>query len=101
MKLFLLLILILSVIGQLFESESEDINKSVRMVPDADEDGYGRNKKRIVNFASESAGAVVLESSVKFKGIQNLLNDHKDKYGMIECSEEKKWVVIVISEDVI
>jgi hypothetical protein len=70
-----------------------------RMVVD-DEDSASRDKRRIVNFASESAGAVVLDGSQKFQGKSNLLNDHKDKYAMIESTEEKKWVTIGISEDV-
>lgn len=53
----------------------------------------------MVNFAAQSAGAVVLESSPGSKGYHNLLNDDKDKYGISPCSE-KKWVVIGLSEDV-
>ena len=77
-----------------------DDSGDMRMVPDVDEDDVGRNvAKQVVNFASVSAGAVVLESSPKAKGYHNLLNDDKDKYGIAPCSE-KKWVVIGLSEDV-
>jgi hypothetical protein len=65
---------------------------------DEDEDGH-LGKKRQVNFASVSAGAVVLESSPKANGYHHLLNDDKDKYGISPCSE-KKWLVIGLSEDV-
>ena len=71
------------------------------MVPN-DEDGEEDRpevKKRVVNFAAVSAGAVVLESSAQSTKFQNLLNDDKDKYGMTQCSE-KKWVVLGLSEDV-
>jgi hypothetical protein len=77
------------------------------MVPDKEEDELSdlqssskkNDKKRFVNFASISAGAVVLESSEKSSGFNNLLNDDKDKYGISPCSE-KKWVVVGLSEDI-
>ena len=75
---------------------------AARMVPndeDGDEEGRSEVKKRVVNFASVSAGAVVLESSAQSTKFHNLLNDDKDKYGMTQCSE-KKWVVLGLSEDV-
>jgi hypothetical protein len=65
---------------------------------DEDEDSH-IGKRRQVNFASVSAGAVVLESSPKANGYHHLLNDDKDKYGISPCSE-KKWLVIGLSEDV-
>jgi hypothetical protein len=90
--LLLLAISCLLCLGQ----ESGDM----RMVPDMDEDDIESSvAKQVVNFASVSAGAVVLESSPKAKGYHNLLNDDKDKYGIAPCSE-KKWVVIGLSEDV-
>jgi hypothetical protein len=64
-----------------------------------DEDGESVGKKRQVNFASVSAGAVVLESSPKANGYRHLLNDDKDKYGISPCGE-KKWLVVGLSEDV-
>ena len=77
------------------------LHSSARMVPnDEDEDvGVSEIKKRVVNFASVSAGAVVLESSPQSNKFHNLLNDDKDKYGMTQCAE-KKWVVLGLSEDV-
>ena len=72
------------------------------MVPNDEDDeevGLSEAKKRVVNFASVSAGAVVLESSAQSTKFHNLLNDDKDKYGMTQCSE-KKWVVLGLSEDV-
>jgi hypothetical protein len=65
-----------------------------------DEDGESVGQKRQVNFASVSAGAVVLESSPKANGYHHLLNDDKDKYGISPCAE-KKWLVIGLSEDVL
>ena len=57
------------------------------MVPDDDEDesdGPGQAKetgpRRVVNFASIAAGAVVLDSSPQSEGFKHLLSDDKDKY---------------------
>ena len=50
------------------------------------------------NFASQAAGAIILDHSPTFaKGFNNLLNNDKDKYGISPCAE-KKWVVIGLSE---
>ena len=68
------------------------------MIPDFEDEETGI-KKLVVNFASISAGAVVLEASPKSTGYHHLLSNDKDKYGIGVCSE-KKWVVIGLSEDV-
>lgn len=53
-----------------------------------------------INFASVKAGALILESSPGAKGYDNLLNSDKDKYGITECANKEKWVVIGLSEHV-
>ena len=56
---------------------------------------------KMFNFASQAAGAVVLAKSPSTaKGFHNLLNDDRDKYGICAC-DEKKWVVIGLSEDIL
>ena len=71
------------------------------MVADQDGDSDVRSSKKIFNFASHSAGAVVLDKSpASAKGYSHLLNDDKDKYGISQC-DEKKWVVIGLSEDIL
>ena len=56
---------------------------------------------KMFNFASQAAGAVVLAKSPSAaKGFHNLLNDDRDKYGICAC-DEKKWVVIGLSEDIL
>lgn len=71
------------------------------LVPDqsADDDkGNGSNVFRMFNFASQAAGAIILDQSPSTaKGFNNLLNSDKDKYGISPCSENK-WVVIGLSE---
>lgn len=53
------------------------------------------------NFASHTAGAVIIDKSpATARGFHNLLNDDKDKYGICPC-QEKKWVVIGLAEDVL
>ena len=72
-----------------------------KMVPDMDDDSEIRSSKNIFNFASQAAGAVVLDKSpASAKGYSHLLNDDKDKYGISTC-DEKKWVVIGLSEDIL
>ena len=70
------------------------------MVLDSEDDVQSPTEvKRNVNFASFSSGAVVLEQSPSSKNFGNLLDDDKDKYGISPCND-KKWVVISLSEDV-
>lgn len=65
------------------------------------DEGEPTNNERInINFASESAGAVILEKSKGSKGYHNLLSDDRDKYGIAPC-KEKKWLVIGLSEDIL
>lgn len=52
-----------------------------------------------VNYASITAGAVVLDHSEAFVGSSSLLDDNKDKYARSPC-DQPKWVVINLSEDV-
>lgn len=81
------------------------------MVPDRDEDdddqeetakssSQDNQKGKIFNFASHTAGAVVLGHSPAAKGFYNLLDDDMDRYGISPCNE-KKWVVIGLSEDIL
>jgi hypothetical protein len=82
----LLLIFNNSIIAQV--EERDDI--------DSDEEKGPKSK---LNYASHDAGAVVLDKSSPHaaKGFSNLLNDDKDKYLYMPCTE-KKWVVIGLSE---
>eukprot|EP00546_Thalassionema_frauenfeldii_P001377 CAMPEP_0178937162 /NCGR_PEP_ID=MMETSP0786-20121207/25596_1 /TAXON_ID=186022 /ORGANISM="Thalassionema frauenfeldii, Strain CCMP 1798" /LENGTH=851 /DNA_ID=CAMNT_0020615687 /DNA_START=78 /DNA_END=2633 /DNA_ORIENTATION=+ len=57
-------------------------------------------ERLIVDYASKSAGALILESSSKMKGAGNLLVGDKDKYAISPCTE-KKFVVIGLSEDIL
>ena len=72
-----------------------------KMVADQDDDDDNRSSKNIFNFASQAAGAVVLDKSPSSaKGYSHLLTNDKDKYGISPC-DEKKWVVIGLSEDIL
>lgn len=66
------------------------------------EDEIGNMKKNVkmFNFASNSAGAIILDKDPPdAKGFNNLLNDDKDKYGLTDCAK-LKYVVIGLSEDI-
>lgn len=92
-------------LAMLLICRSSDDNMS--MVPDQDDDDdTGLSSKntetvKMFNFASHAAGAVVINFSPdSSKGYHNLLNDDRDKYATAPCNE-KKWVVIGLSEDVL
>lgn len=65
-----------------------------------------------VDYASKSAGAVILDSSPNFQGVSNLLQQDRDKYAIVPCDEstsssdttlttEPKYVVLGLSEDIL
>ena len=75
-----------------------------------------------VDYASKSAGAVILDSSANFQGVSNLLQQDRDKYAIVPCvssssttinnnnnnnnddasaTTEPKYVVIGLSEDIL
>jgi CDGSH-type Zn-finger protein len=82
-----------------FVRASLDVVETITVMED-EEDGRS-NAKADFNFASNTAGAVVLDKyPPSAQGYSNLLNDDKDKYAICQCSEPKKWVVIGLSEDV-
>jgi Sad1 / UNC-like C-terminal len=54
-----------------------------------------------VDFASNAAGALILEKSDNFQGTSNLLNDDNDRYAIVPCNEPTKFVVIGLSEDIL
>eukprot|EP00980_Cylindrotheca_fusiformis_P006113 scaffold1319_cov126-Cylindrotheca_fusiformis.AAC.2 len=65
-----------------------------------DEDEFKLRERVAVDYASKSAGALVIEKSGPFKGTSNLLNGDKDKYAIAPC-DENKFVVISLSEDIL
>lgn len=78
--------------------EGKPAPRMVQDVDDGDEDAPAAPKK-VINYASKDAGALVVEASGTSKGFDNLLVDNKDKYGITECGE-RKYVVIGLSEDI-
>jgi phosphopantetheinyl transferase len=54
-----------------------------------------------VDYASKSAGALIIEKSQDFQGTSNLLNGDRDKYAIAPCSAPKKSVVLSLSEDIL
>jgi Sad1 / UNC-like C-terminal len=58
-------------------------------------------KHVLVDYASKSAGAVILDSSSNFQGTSNLLHQDRDKYAIVPCEEKLKYVVVGLSEDIL
>jgi len=54
-----------------------------------------------VDYASKAAGALILASSKNFQGASNLLQKDNDRYAIVPCEEESKYVVIGLSEDIL
>lgn len=87
-----------------FSPKSE--SNHIRIIQDPDDEiiksDPSKHKKaqKIINFASESAGATVLATSDECSGFSSVLTDDKDKYAMCPCSAKKKHVTIGLSEDV-
>jgi hypothetical protein len=89
---FLLVLIAISLASDLIVRDRDD---------DVSDSPASKTKAQMFNFASQAAGAVVLDKSpASAKGYHNLLNDDKDKYGISPC-DEKKWVVIGLSEEVL
>ena len=70
------------------------------LVDEDDEDTVILSERVAVDYASKSAGALILEKSSHFKGTSNLLNPDRDRYAIAPCNE-KKFVVISLSEDIL
>ncbi len=71
------------------------------VIDDNDDTNNEKFIPNMFNFASHSAGAVIIDKAPSTaKGYSNLLNDDKDKYNICPCNE-KRWVVIGLSEDIL
>jgi Sad1 / UNC-like C-terminal len=64
-------------------------------------DGSDNTELVAVDYASKSAGALVLDSSPNFQGASNLLQKDRDKYAIVPCDEAVKYVIIGLSEDIL
>ena len=68
---------------------------------DDDEDDEDLAYRVSVDYASKSAGAIIIEKTAEFKGTSNLITGDRDRYAIVPCSEEKKHVVLGLSEDIL
>jgi hypothetical protein len=83
--------------------EARDTTASAEVASGAviDEEGEERLYVNAVDYASKSAGGLVIDKSKNFKGTSNLLTSDRDRYAIVECHEPSKWVVIGLSEDIL
>ena len=79
---------------------TEQHNRTRTVSEDEEDDEEGPKKIILVDYASKLAGAQVLEKSPSFKGASNLLTGDSDKYAIAPC-EDKKYVVVGLSEDIL
>lgn len=61
----------------------------------------GRVYKERFNYASSDCAATVIKTNTKTKGASNILIENKDTYLLNECSEENKFVVIELCQDIL
>lgn len=74
---------------------------SIKTSLDDEEEDEMLYERVSLDYASKSAGALIIEKSNNFKGTSNLLNGDKDKYAIAPCGEVKKSVVLSLSEDIL
>lgn len=80
---------------------TEDKEEIKGETEDEDEDDEDLTDRISVDYASKAAGAQIIEKSSEFKGTSNLIHGNRDKYAIIPCSEEKKYVVLSLSEEIL
>eukprot|EP01083_Nonionella_stella_P117912 351827_1 len=84
--------------NKLLGDESDDQKPKVGE-PAVDEEKSADFSSRF-NFASQDAGAVVLETGPETKGAPTILTGNDDRYMIISCNEDRKWFVIQLSEEI-
>lgn len=81
---------------------SDDAEEKKEVISEDSEDIESDNVKSVkFDFASKSAGALILEKSAGWNGASSLLTSDNDRYAIIPCSETSKSVVISLSEDIL
>lgn len=53
-----------------------------------------------LNYASIESGGKILHASPAMTGSKNLLLDNKDKYMLVPCEVDEKWIEISLNEDI-
>ena len=84
---------------QQVEKDKEELQVDKQAIEDEEDEDFSISDRVAVDYASKSAGALVLEKSPKFQGTSNLLNGDRDRYAIAPCGE-KKFVVLSLSEDI-
>jgi len=80
------------------EEEKEEVTQ---IQDDDDEDDEDLAERVSVDYASKSAGALIIEKTAEFKGTSNLITGDRDRYAIVPCNEERKQVVMSLSEDIL
>ena len=81
--------------------KNESDKKEETSTTPIDDDDEDLTHKVSVDYASKSAGALIIEKTSEFKGTSNLMINDRDKYAIVPCSEERKYVVLSLSEDIL
>jgi len=81
------------------EMEEKELEESLRTAEDGSQSISDMVEERF-NYASLDAGAIILASNKGMKHSSSLLVEDRDKYALSPCEEEKKWVVLGLSEEI-
>lgn len=82
-------------------TEAEEVAEEAVSNTDEHKDGELPVQRVVVDYASKSAGALILEKSLEFQGASNLLNNDKDQYAIVPCQQPSKFVIVGLSEDIL
>ncbi|KAL7575980.1 hypothetical protein ACA910_000769 [Epithemia clementina (nom. ined.)] len=70
--------------------------------PDKKQEKAGKEDEcALVDYASKSAGALIIEKSKGWKGISNVLSSDNDQYAIVPTGEENKSLIIGLSEEIL
>jgi len=83
------------------ETEKSENEQEEEVKVDADDEDEDLSDRVLVDYASKSAGALIIETTKEFKGTSNLITGNRDKYAIVPCSEEKKYFVLSLSEEIL
>lgn len=61
----------------------------------------GKTCKERFSYASFDAGAAVLKTGPRAKNAKAILVENKDSYMLLECSQQNKFVIIELSDDIL
>lgn len=82
-------------------SEVSSSREASSLEPDEKYPKPGKEESVLVDYASKSAGALIIEKSTGWKGTSNLLTSDNDQYAIVPTAESNKALIIGLSEEIL